>query len=154
MPATSMRSVTTPASFFIGTARDDDDDDDGFTLPSAPETTTASSPVGDFRSALLIYSEETSRRTGVGCFARAMMTVMCSVRGRLCCGSRLCDATLERPLTREEEREGRQRDMIKGPLRIGSSKDKAVWKELAGQSIGECWSRKSHGKNNYGGSCP
>ena len=62
MPATSMRSVTRPASFFIGTAGLDADDD-GLTLPFAPET---------FRSALLIYSEDTSRRTGAGCFARAM----------------------------------------------------------------------------------
>lgn len=86
----------TPASFFIGTAMDDDDDVvDGLTLPFTPGTTDASSTDGDFLSALLIYSEDTSRRTGVGCFARAMTVKigMCGVRGRLCCcGLRVCDA--------------------------------------------------------------
>lgn len=73
-----MRSVTTPASFFggRGTARDDDDSDfdDGLTLPFVPETRGADSSTvdDDLRSALLIYSEDASRRMGVGCFVRAM----------------------------------------------------------------------------------
>lgn len=107
MPATSMRSVATPASFFIGTARDDDDDG-GLTIPLAPETAAASSfSDGDFRSALLIYSEDSSRRTGVGCFARAMM-VLCSFCGR-CRGIVICGCVMihsNGPQQEEGRREG------------------------------------------------
>ena len=72
MPATSMTSVTTPASLFAAGLPT-------WELSALPLASalallaTAVSLPGAIRSCLLTYSEDGSRRIGVACFERAIM---------------------------------------------------------------------------------